>query len=156
GYCASELARPVRSRLCAAAGSDHPEVGSHPVDQPRCRHPLCLCRPADKVGVMALADPPSRLSLWRLVWPARVPGGFRRTARVPWIPIAIISVIVVMALFAPLLAPYSPIDQTLRDKLLPPVWMDGGKSKYLLGTDAFGRDVLSRMTYGAPVSLLVA
>ena len=45
------------------------------------------------------------------------------TARVPWIPIAIITVMVVMALFAPLLAPYSPIDQTLRDKLLPPFWM---------------------------------
>ena len=97
-----------------------------------------------------------RLSLWRLVWPARVPGRFRRTARVPWIPIAIIVVIVVMAVFAPLLAPYSPIDQTLRDKLLPPAWMAGGSDKYFLGTDAFGRDILSRLIYGARVSLLVA
>ncbi|MBI3199319.1 MAG: hypothetical protein HYZ40_17780, partial [Rhodospirillales bacterium] len=103
---------------------------------------------------MALAERPTaadpvapRLSLWRLVWPARVPGGFRRTARVPWIPIAIISVIVVMALFAPLLAPYSPIDQTLRDKLLPPAWMAGGSDKYFLGTDAFGRDILSRQRF---------
>ena len=61
-----------------------------------------------------------------------------------------------MALFAPLLAPYSPIDQTLRDKLLPPVWMEGGSDKYLLGTDAFGRDILSRLIYGARVSLIVA
>ncbi len=38
---------------------------------------------------MALADPPARASLWRLIWPARVPGGVRRTARVPWIPIVI-------------------------------------------------------------------
>jgi hypothetical protein len=75
---------------------------------------------------MALADRPSstdtdrpRISLWRLVWPSRVPGGFRRTSRAPWVPIVIISVIVVMALFAPLLAPYSPIDQTLRDRLDP-------------------------------------
>jgi peptide/nickel transport system permease protein len=105
---------------------------------------------------MAVADPRSRPSLWRLVWPARVPGGFRRTARVPWIPIAIISVIVIMAVFAPLLAPHSPIDQTLPDKLLPPVWMDGGNDKYLLGTDAFGRDVLSRLIFGARVSLIVA
>ena len=74
----------------------------------------------------------------------------------PWVPIAIISVIVVMAVFAPLLAPYSPIDQTLRDKLLPPAWMEGGSDKYLLGTDAFGRDILSRLIYGARVSLLVA
>jgi len=105
---------------------------------------------------MAVVDRPPRASLWRLVWPARVPSGFRRTARVPWIPIAIIAVIVVMAVFAPLLAPHSPIDQTLRDKLLPPVWMDGGNPKYLLGTDAFGRDVLSRLIYGARVSLIVA
>lgn len=105
---------------------------------------------------MALADPPARASLWRLVWPARVPGGARRTARVPWIPIVIIAAIVVMAVFAPLLAPHSPIDQTLRDKLLPPAWMEGGDAKYLLGTDAFGRDVLSRLIYGARVSLIVA
>ena len=90
-----------------------------------------------------------------MLWPRReaVP---RRTARVPWIPIVIISVIVIMAIFAPLLAPHSPIDQTLRDKLLPPAWMLGGKDKYLLGTDAFGRDILSRLIYGARVSLLVA
>jgi len=82
--------------------------------------------------------------------------GARRTARVPWIPIAIISAIVIMALFAPLLAPYSPIDQTLRDKLLPPAWLAGGSDKYFLGTDAFGRDILSRLIYGARVSLMVA
>ena len=84
---------------------------------------------------------------------------FRRATRrrgVPWIPIIIITVMVSMALFAPLLAPYSPIDQTLRDKLLPPFWVDGGSMQYLLGTDAFGRDILSRLIYGARVSLLVA
>ena len=43
------------------------------------------------VQAMALADPPARASLWRLIWPARMPGGARRTARVPWIPIVIIS-----------------------------------------------------------------
>jgi hypothetical protein len=63
------------------------------------------------------AVPQPRRSLWRaLLWPGREAGP-RRTSRVPWVPIAIISVIVIMALFAPLLAPYSPIDQTLRDKL---------------------------------------
>ena len=90
-----------------------------------------------------------------MVWPRREAAP-RRTARVPWIPIVIISVIVIMAVFAPLLAPHSPIDQTLRDKLLPPAWMLGGKDKYFLGTDAFGRDILSRLIYGARVSLLVA
>jgi peptide/nickel transport system permease protein len=74
----------------------------------------------------------------------------------PWIPIGIISVMVGMALFAPLLAPYSPIDQVLREKLIPPFWLDGGSTHHILGTDAFGRDVLSRLIYGARVSLLVA
>jgi peptide/nickel transport system permease protein len=116
-------------------------------------------------GTMAVIDrpPPTarpavrpRLLLWRLLWPARSAAGARRTARVPWIPIAIILAIVVMAIFAPLLAPHSPIDQTLRDKLLPPAWLAGGNDKYFLGTDAFGRDILSRLIYGARVSLMVA
>src|SRR3981189_3939975 len=102
---------------------------------------------------MAVVDRPAsparpRRVLWRLLWPARNAAGARRTARVPWIPIAIISAIVIMALFAPLLAPYSPIDQTLRDKLLPPAWLAGGSDKYFLGNDAFGPDLLRRPIYG--------
>ena len=77
-------------------------------------------------------------------------------SRWPWIPIVIIAVIVGMALFAPLLAPHDPIAQTLKDKLLPPFWLDGGSLTYPLGTDGFGRDILSRLIYGARVSLLVA
>jgi peptide/nickel transport system permease protein len=76
--------------------------------------------------------------------------------KAPWIPICIITVMVCMAVFAPLLAPYSPIDQTLRDRLVPPFWLEGGTISHILGTDAFGRDVLSRLIYGARVSLLVA
>ncbi len=76
--------------------------------------------------------------------------------RTPWIPICIIATMILMAIFAPLLAPYSPINQTLRDRLVPPFWMDGGTMDHLLGTDAFGRDILSRLIYGARVSLLVA
>src|SRR5215467_13610193 len=74
----------------------------------------------------------------------------------PWLSVIVIATMLCMAIFAPLLAPYSPIDQTLRDKLLPPFWLDGGSSKYILGTDAFGRDILSRLIYGARVSLIVA
>jgi peptide/nickel transport system permease protein len=66
------------------------------------------------------------------------------------------TIMVSMALFAPILAPYSPIDQTLRDKLIPPFWAEGGSTQYILGTDAFGRDMLSRLIYGARVSLMVA
>jgi peptide/nickel transport system permease protein len=62
----------------------------------------------------------------------------------------------VAAVFAPVLAPHSPIDQTLADKLIPPFWEEGGSAKYLLGTDVFGRDVLSRLLYGARVSMIVS
>jgi peptide/nickel transport system permease protein len=74
----------------------------------------------------------------------------------PWLSVLVIAAMLLMAIFAPLLAPYSPIDQTLRDKLQPPFWFEGGSSKYILGTDAFGRDILSRLIYGARVSLIVA
>ncbi len=74
----------------------------------------------------------------------------------PWVSVLVIAAMLCMAIFAPLLAPYSPIDQTLRDKLLPPFWIEGGSTKYILGTDAFGRDILSRLIYGARVSLIVA
>lgn len=102
-----------------------------------------------------VASVPAR-SFWRSLLTVRGSAGARRTSRVPWIPIVIISVIVIMALFAPVLAPYSPIDQTLKDKLLPPAWMMGGNEKYFLGTDHFGRDLLSRLIHGARVSLIVA
>jgi peptide/nickel transport system permease protein len=76
--------------------------------------------------------------------------------KAPWVPICIIALMVFMAICAPQLAPHSPIDQSLRERLLPPFWLEGGSMKHLLGTDAFGRDVLSRLIYGARVSLLVA
>lgn len=76
--------------------------------------------------------------------------------RVPWLPVIVIGVMLFVALFAAWIAPYDPIDQTLKDKLLPPFWMEGGSAKYILGTDGFGRDILSRLIHGARVSLLVA
>ena len=76
--------------------------------------------------------------------------------RLPWLSVLVIAIMLCMAILAPLLAPYSPIDQTLRDKLIPPFWFEGGSSKYILGTDAFGRDILSRLIYGSRVSLIVA
>ena len=75
--------------------------------------------------------------------------------RLPWTSLVIILAMVFVAIFAPVLTPHSPIDQTLSDKLLPPFWEEGGSTKYILGTDIFGRDVLTRMFYGARVSLIV-
>lgn len=62
---------------------------------------------------------------------------------------------ILIAVFANFLAPYNPADQ-FRDALLaPPAWQEGGSLTHLLGTDDVGRDVLSRLMYGARLSLLV-
>ena len=75
---------------------------------------------------------------------------------VPWLPMIIILTMLIAAVFAPVLAPHSPIDQNLADKLIPPFWEEGGRAKYPLGTDVFGRDILSRLLYGARVSMTVS
>ncbi|MBF0378551.1 MAG: dipeptide ABC transporter permease DppC [Desulfamplus sp.] len=62
---------------------------------------------------------------------------------------------VLCAVFANFIAPHSPFDQ-YRDAILqPPFWLDGGDSKFILGTDDVGRDILSRLIFGARLSLLV-
>jgi peptide/nickel transport system permease protein len=76
--------------------------------------------------------------------------------RLPWTAFVIIAVMMVVAVFAPLIAPHSPTEQSLPDKLKPPAWQEGGSAKHLLGTDLLGRDLLSRLVYGARVSLTVA
>ena len=75
--------------------------------------------------------------------------------RLPWLPITIIVAMVIMAVFAPFLAEHSPTDQSLIKRLKPPFWIDGGSTQHLLGTDQFGRDVFSRLLYGARISLIV-
>jgi peptide/nickel transport system permease protein len=77
-------------------------------------------------------------------------------SRLPWASFVIIVALVGAALLAPVIAPQSPTEQSLPDKLLPPAWQEGGSAKHLLGTDLLGRDLLSRMLYGARVSLTVA
>jgi len=64
--------------------------------------------------------------------------------------------LVVPAVFAPFVAPHDPLRGSLAKRLKPPVWQDGGSSAHLLGTDKLGRDILSRMIYGARVSLTVS
>lgn len=65
------------------------------------------------------------------------------------------TLMVVCALLAPVLAPHSPIEQ-YRDALLtPPVWHADGSAKFLLGTDDIGRDILSRLLFGARLSLMI-
>ena len=67
----------------------------------------------------------------------------------------IVLIVTVCAVFAPYIAPYSPIEMHPIDMLKPPFFSEGGSTQYLLGTDNLGYDILSRLIYGARVSLLI-
>ena len=67
----------------------------------------------------------------------------------------IVVLIILMALFAPFLAPHDPYQQDLLNRLIPPIWDSRGSSEHILGTDHLGRDYLSRLIYGARISLLI-
>jgi ABC-type dipeptide/oligopeptide/nickel transport system permease subunit len=89
-------------------------------------------------------QPPSR---WTL--------GFRRGGARLWVGGAIVATLILVALFAPWIAPHDPIEQDLLSAQLPPAWMHGGDAAYLLGTDSLGRDVLSRLIHAARVAVVV-
>lgn len=72
------------------------------------------------------------------------------------IGLIIILIFIIVAIFAPVLSPHNPVDTALYDQLKPPVWHETGKWKNILGTDDLGRDILSRLIYGARISLLVS
>ncbi|RIY34164.1 dipeptide ABC transporter permease DppC [Psittacicella hinzii] len=65
-----------------------------------------------------------------------------------------IILLTLAAIFAPYIAPYDPIQQFRDNSLQPPMWLEGGSSQFILGTDDLGRDILSRIIYGARVSIL--
>ena len=92
----------------------------------------------------AIAVPPARAS------------AVRRLRLVPWLPAAVLAGLCLVALLAPVIAPYPPLQGSLGDKLLPPGWLAGGKWSHPLGTDLLGRDILSRVIHGARTSLAVA
>lgn len=71
------------------------------------------------------------------------------------IGITLILMVIFSAILAPWIAPHDPSQQNIAMRLKAPYFM-GGDSEYLLGTDALGRDILSRMIYGSRVSLLVS
>jgi peptide/nickel transport system permease protein len=76
--------------------------------------------------------------------------------RLAVVGLLIFIIIVLLAVTAPLIAPHDPLNQELMDNLLPPAWDKDGDPQYLLGTDHFGRDILSRLLYGARISLVAA
>ncbi|KZM52071.1 peptide transporter [Labrenzia sp. OB1] len=67
----------------------------------------------------------------------------------------VFSLLVLVAIFAPFVAPHNPDVQYRDSFLVPPVWEEGGKAAFLLGTDAVGRDMLSRLIFGARFSLFI-
>jgi peptide/nickel transport system permease protein len=67
----------------------------------------------------------------------------------------ILATFVVTGIAAPWIAPHNPERGDIRARNVPPAWLEGGSSKYLLGTDHLGRDVLSRVIFGARISLVV-
>jgi peptide/nickel transport system permease protein len=75
--------------------------------------------------------------------------------RIPKAAAAIILLLLICALFSPWIAPHDPIEQNLANSLKPPSWEKEGTSAHILGTDNLGRDILSRIIYGARVSIIV-
>jgi peptide/nickel transport system permease protein len=83
--------------------------------------------------------------------------GWAKFKRYPLFALAILLFLLVLpAIFAPWVAPHDPFMGSLSHRLTPPVWMDGGSAEHILGTDKLGRDMLSRIIYGARVSLTVS
>ena len=74
----------------------------------------------------------------------------------PAVPLAIVVALVFCAILAPLLSPHSPLEGSLGDRLVPPIGMEGARAGHPLGTDRHGRDTLSRLIYGARISLAVS
>ena len=74
----------------------------------------------------------------------------------PVIPVAILVILALAAITAPILAPYHPVRGDLGARATPPFWQEGGSMDHVLGTDQQGRDILTRMMYGARVSLTFA
>jgi peptide/nickel transport system permease protein len=102
---------------------------------------------------MTVITPPETATL------ATAPGApstaFWRSRGFPLIPVAILLFIAFVAVFADVLAPHDPQIGSLARRFRPPVWQEGGSWTYLLGTDHVGRDVLSRLIFGARVSMIV-
>ena len=93
----------------------------------------------------------------------RIPGtarsrraGWRKAPLLVWASAAFMMVVVLAAICAPLVAPYDPTQQSLRERLkAPTVFPEVGRQRHLLGTDQLGRDILSRIIYGSRVSLII-
>jgi len=89
--------------------------------------------------------------------PTALQGSLRRLVRLRWGIAASVALlaIVASAIFAPAIAPHDPLAVNISHRLAPPVWMEGGTSRHVLGTDQVGRDLLARVIYGGRISLVI-
>lgn len=92
----------------------------------------------------SLTVKPARTSRWKTL------------SAIHWMLLGILAAFVLAAVFAEWVAPHDPELNNLRLRLTPPAWAEGGSAEHLLGTDQLGRDMLSRVIYGARVSLMIA
>jgi ABC-type dipeptide/oligopeptide/nickel transport system permease subunit len=97
---------------------------------------------------LALDPPGARTS--------RLTAGIKRGGARLWIGAVLVAILVLVAVFAPLIAPHDPVEQDLMSAQLPPAWLQGGEVAYPLGTDSLGRCVLSRLIYSARTAVAVA
>src|SRR5437899_11429249 len=88
-----------------------------------------------------------------LTLPSRL--AFMRAEGFPLIPISILLGVLLVAIFANVIAPHNPEVGVLGDRFRPPAWQTNGTIDHLLGTDHLGRDVLSRLILGARLSVVV-
>ncbi|MDG4718411.1 MULTISPECIES: ABC transporter permease subunit [Thalassospira] len=87
--------------------------------------------------------------------PLRETWDYFRKNRGAYVGLIVIAIILFLALTAQWIAPYDPIAQDRTAFLKPPIWMDGADPRYILGTDAVGRDILSRLIHGAQLSVSI-
>jgi len=73
-----------------------------------------------------------------------------------WVGAAVLCLVLVCAVFAQWLAPHDPLEQDLMAAGLPPAWSVNGQATYLFGTDTLGRDIFSRLIYGARPAMIVS
>lgn len=79
----------------------------------------------------------------------------RRMLRARYVFGAILAIIILAAILAPLITPYDPNAQDLISRLVPPAWQHGGSMSHVFGTDELGRDILARVIYGARTSVMI-
>jgi dipeptide transport system permease protein len=101
------------------------------------------------------APPPSSSGMALEISPAREFWNYFSQNRGAVLGLFVVLAMILLAIFANWVAPHSPIEQFRDATLVPPIWQEGGKAGFILGTDPVGRDMLSRLIHGARLSLII-